>query len=63
MNYKRDCKLGFGEYVQVYAEHDITNTIHPRTYIYINEISGKCSGYFPVYDLTGDGRRLSKERG
>jgi len=23
-NYKRDCKLGFGEYVQVYAKHDIT---------------------------------------
>jgi hypothetical protein len=32
VDYKRDCKLGFGEYVQVYAENDITNTMHPRTY-------------------------------
>ena len=32
MDYKRDCKLGFGEYVQVYAEHDITNTMQPMTY-------------------------------
>jgi len=29
---KRDCKLGFGDYVQVYAEHDITNTMQPRIY-------------------------------
>jgi len=27
MDYKRDCKLGFGEYVHIYAEHDITNTM------------------------------------
>jgi hypothetical protein len=32
MDYKRDCKLGFGEYVQVYAEHDITSTIQSMTY-------------------------------
>jgi hypothetical protein len=31
IDYKRD-KLGFGEYVQVYAENDITNTMQPRTF-------------------------------
>ena len=25
-------QVRFGEYVQVYAEHDITNTMQPRTY-------------------------------
>ena len=28
IDYKRDCKLGFGEYVQVYAENDISKTMH-----------------------------------
>ena len=29
---KRDCKLGFGEYVQVYTENEVTNTMQPRTH-------------------------------
>ena len=32
VDYKRDCRLGFGEYVQVSADNDITNTMQPRTY-------------------------------
>ena len=32
MDYERDCKSGFGEYVQVYAERDITHTMQPSTY-------------------------------
>jgi hypothetical protein len=32
VDYQRDCKLGFGEYVQVSADSDITNTMQPRTY-------------------------------
>jgi hypothetical protein len=31
VDFKRDCKLGYGEYVQVYADEDITNTMKPRT--------------------------------
>jgi hypothetical protein len=30
IDYKRDCKLGFGEYVQVYTENEVTNTMQPR---------------------------------
>ena len=30
--YKRDCELEFGEYVQVYAENNITNTMEARTF-------------------------------
>ena len=32
IDYKRDCKIGFGEYVQVYAENDISNTMQARTF-------------------------------
>ena len=32
VDYKRDCRLGFGEYVQVSADNDITDTMQPRTY-------------------------------
>ena len=32
VDYRRDCKLGFGEYVQVYAENNITNTMEARTF-------------------------------
>ena len=32
LDYKRDCKLRGGEYVQVHAENDITNTIQARTF-------------------------------
>ena len=31
VDFKRDCKLGYGEDVQVYADEDITNTMKPRT--------------------------------
>ena len=32
VDYKRHCKLSFGEYVQVYAENSITNTMESRTF-------------------------------
>jgi hypothetical protein len=31
IDYSRDCKLGFGEYVQVHDDNAITNTMEPRT--------------------------------
>jgi hypothetical protein len=30
-DYQRDCKVGFGEYVQVYMEESVTNTLQERT--------------------------------
>ena len=30
VDYKRDCKLGFSEYIQEYAENNITNTMEPK---------------------------------
>jgi len=31
IDYLRDCKVGFGEYVQVHEDDEITNTMKPRT--------------------------------
>jgi len=44
VDYKRDCKLGFGEYVQVYAENNITNTMEDRTLGAQLRISRKYAG-------------------
>jgi len=30
-NFKRDCRIGFGEYVQAFKPQQITNTMHERT--------------------------------
>ena len=27
VDYKRDCKVDFGEYVQIYLEDEVTNTL------------------------------------
>ena len=47
MDYKEDCKLGFGEYVQVYAEYDITNTMQPYGAISM----GAVGNFIPVHEL------------
>ena len=53
VDYKRDCKLGFGEYVQVYAENDITNTMEARTYGAISLGSaGNLQGTYLFMSLT-----------
>jgi hypothetical protein len=31
VDYSRNCKLGFGDYVQVYAERDDSNNMHAKT--------------------------------
>jgi hypothetical protein len=52
-DYKKDCKLGFGEYVQVYAENDITNTMQPRTFGAISMGStGNLQGTYLFMSLT-----------
>ena len=53
IDYKRDCKLGFGEYVQVYAENDITNTMQARTFGAISLGSaGNMQGTYLFLSLT-----------
>jgi len=49
IDYKSDCKLGFGEYVQVYAENNITNTMQSRTYGVLSMgTSGNIQGTYRV---------------
>ena len=52
IDYKREksCKLGFGEYAQVYAEHDITNTAQDL-WCHIIGSSCKFSRNIPVHEL------------
>jgi hypothetical protein len=55
IDYRRDCKLGFGEYVQVYAENDITNTMQARTFEAISlGLAGNMQGTYLFLSLTSE---------
>jgi hypothetical protein len=53
VDYERDCKLGFGEYVQAYAEESISNTMQPRTFGAISfETTGNLQGTYMFLSLS-----------
>jgi hypothetical protein len=49
-NYIRDCKIGFGEYVQVHEDDQITNTLKERTLAAIS--LGNLQGSYKFLSLT-----------